>query len=622
MTERAAPSCNTLCGNGFSWSWVIVIASLIAPLLNGASSRAHADDEIQLPLVPPLRIEIDSGGFVSVEGEEVEAESLRGMLADRAGTHLDESGACKLPSLLRCDTRVPFSLVREVLLASAAGRIHDVRLAVATGSGEETSLAVRVGDPVLVEQLAATAERIEVMHSRNNGVTQVTVGDLVERLAAGDEISSGAPVRADRDRFREVVRELRAGMPGAPVVVRARDDVPYGDVVSSVSVLNRIGVRTIFFDPGDRLLPLRARISDRGPSAAGSDREAQGPAGSDGVVRMIERALDWLAAHQDPAGYWDADLFAVNCRDDVVCEGKGYPAYDVGLTGLALLAFLNDGNTHEIGPHRETVKRALVWLENQQDAEGCFGVRTQDNFTYGHAIATQAMVRAFRLTGSTLFERPAQSGIDFVERCRNPYGAWRYGVRPGDNDTSVTSWMLLALVEAERAGLRIDRRAVLEAREFIISTTDQAGRAGYVHWGTPPVRPVGKELEYPAEHSESLTAAALLCRVLSGEKLNDHEILQKSAALCAAKPPVWEPARIDCYYWYYGAHAMNQVGGERRDAWQQALVQALRSSQDTSRGCRDGSWDAVGPWSEQGGRVYSTAMFVLALQAPFVYPVR
>jgi hypothetical protein len=36
-------------------------------------------------------------------------------------------------------------------------------------------------------------------------------------------------------------------------------------------------------------------------------------------------------------------------------------------------------------------------------------------------------------------------------------------------------------------------------------------------------------------------------------------------------------------------------------------------------GNEDGSWDPVDPWGEDGGRVYSTAMMTLCLQAYFRY---
>ena len=33
-----------------------------------------------------------------------------------------------------------------------------------------------------------------------------------------------------------------------------------------------------------------------------------------------------------------------------------------------------------------------------------------------------------------------------------------------------------------------------------------------------------------------------------------------------------------------------------------------------------GSWDPIGPWGQDGGRVYSTAMMAMCLQVYFRYP--
>ena len=58
----------------------------------------------------------------------------------------------------------------------------------------------------------------------------------------------------------------------------------------------------------------------------------------------IEAALEWLKNHQDEDGKWDADEFMRHDVEGVPCDGPGHAVHDVGLTGLALLAFLGDGS--------------------------------------------------------------------------------------------------------------------------------------------------------------------------------------------------------------------------------------------------------------------------------------
>ena len=115
----------------------------------------------------------------------------------------------------------------------------------------------------------------------------------------------------------------------------------------------------------------------------------------------IERALEWLKDHQDDDGKWDADEFMKHDGDGPICDGAGNPVHDVGVTGLALLAFLGDGSTLRSGPYRQVVQRAVGWLRNQQDLDtGLFGTANSNEFLYGHAIATLAMVEAWGMTRS------------------------------------------------------------------------------------------------------------------------------------------------------------------------------------------------------------------------------
>src|SRR6185295_19417346 len=60
------------------------------------------------------------------------------------------------------------------------------------------------------------------------------------------------------------------------------------------------------------------------------------------TAEAIEAALEWLRKHQDEDGKWDADEFMKHDIEGEKCNGAGNPVHDVGLTGLALLAFLGD----------------------------------------------------------------------------------------------------------------------------------------------------------------------------------------------------------------------------------------------------------------------------------------
>jgi hypothetical protein len=228
--------------------------------------------------------------------------------------------------------------------------------------------------------------------------------------------------------------------------------------------------------------------------------------------RAVDSALVWLASHQSESGAWDCDGFTALCdKSRGECGGVGNAAHDVGVTGLALLAFLGAGNDLLEGQHKDVVRQGVLWLLDQQRDDGSFGemlavshhdgrtarpapaqVRAPDDPTprspgtkdcptcfgtgidlvaggqsicqkckgkgkvpaddsedrrvgrdrpsfagqaressavssnvYDHAIATQALCKAFAATPAACLRRAAQNGVNWILRAQNPYVAWR-----------------------------------------------------------------------------------------------------------------------------------------------------------------------------------------------------
>jgi hypothetical protein len=371
------------------------------------------------------------------------------------------------------------------------------------------------------------------------------------------------------------------------------------------------------------------------------DRRTRGGAVPRVTEDAVEHALRWLAAHQSPDGGWECGGFDRWCDGKPAEEGKrpdglGMPTYDVGVTGLALCAFLGAGySSRGDHPFAKVVRRGLAYLKNAQDAEGCFGPRASQHYIYNHATAALAMVEAYGMTASPLYKASAQKALDFISLARNPYFAWRYGVKPGDNDTSVTGWMMMALKSAKlvnedevgrgrHGAFVIDEEAFEGIRAWVDKMTDKAsGRVGYVTVGSGPARPQDLVDRFPVDRSEAMTAAGVLARIFTGEDPRKSEMIQKGAALMTALPPTWNTAdgSIDMYYWYYATLAMFQVGGEPWTRWNKAMQTSMVSSQrmDGDYCQHKGSWDPIDPWGGFGGRVYSTALLAMCLEVYYRY---
>ena len=366
-----------------------------------------------------------------------------------------------------------------------------------------------------------------------------------------------------------------------------------------------------------------------GPGAGGpySERGNGGGGGAGGrqTPPSVLRGLQWLAAHQDEDGRWDADGFMKH--DDPaleVCDGPGNAVHDVGCTALALLAFLGENNTTKSGPYRAVVRRGVGWLRKQQQENGLVGGRLSHDFVYDHAIAAYALCEAYGLSNSKLLQQPAQRALNYLESHRNGYGVWRYQPQDQDNDISVTGWAVMAYESGKFFGLQVNEEALKNCAVFLDQVSDSTGRHGYRAAGEGSSRKPGRHgVAFPTDQTHALTAVGLFCRFFLGQDPKEQPLMKASAKLLNTLPPVWDEAagRVDHYYWYYATYALFQMGGGEWRRWRKAVEQVVPRNQHQQTAAPNlyGSWDPVGAWGEDGGRVYSTAILTLTMQANYRY---
>lgn len=336
------------------------------------------------------------------------------------------------------------------------------------------------------------------------------------------------------------------------------------------------------------------------------------PPSAEALKAAYGRALHWLVAHQDEDGRWDSDGFGKHDPDGVT-DGAGNSLHDVSATGLSMMALLGSGSTLRSGPHREALKKAAQWLVNQQDPQsGLFGPRAAHDYIYDHAIATFAMCEAYGLSGKEELREPAQKGLDYLEMHRNPYAVWRYQPRDNDNDTSVTTWALLAYESGDFFKLRVNKEALVCAATWYDQVTTPDGRAGYTKAGEPSSRLTGDHREkFPPEKGEAMTAAATFARYLLQQSPDKKPVMTASLQRMTNNPPRWQEGSIDAIYWYFGTSAAWQAGGEHWQTWSRTLGEL--AAHQRSDGPHDGSWDPIGVWDGIGGRVHVTALYALSL---------
>jgi len=203
--------------------------------------------------------------------------------------------------------------------------------------------------------------------------------------------------------------------------------------------------------------------------------------------------LIWLARHQNQDDSWGARGFQDQCRI-TKCSGPGDEQFDVGLTGLALLALTGAGyttsskDTYEGYCFGDVVNKAALYLVNIQLSDGTFGRIKDGKFMYNQALATYALGDIYAFTINTLaglfFKEPVERAVKYLLETQNPNKSWRYQPKTGQNDTSVTGWVAMALNAAESGNISVPSEAFSGIKSFYDDVTDQTyGKVDYTELG-------------------------------------------------------------------------------------------------------------------------------------------
>ncbi len=141
--------------------------------------------------------------------------------------------------------------------------------------------------------------------------------------------------------------------------------------------------------------------------------------GSDATEAAVDLSLNYLTSVQRPEGYWDAQAHGAGTGPDrfrrVDRHNVGRES-DVGVTALAVLAYLGKMNTTEEGPHSPAVTSALRWLAEGQRADGFLG-RNASEYS---APCTVTAWRPSRLRKRTPCRRTRRPTRGFAGRSAMP----------------------------------------------------------------------------------------------------------------------------------------------------------------------------------------------------------
>jgi hypothetical protein len=328
--------------------------------------------------------------------------------------------------------------------------------------------------------------------------------------------------------------------------------------------------------------------------------------GSDASEAAVLKALQWLKKNQNTG---QAEL------------GSWGAQYKVAMTGLALLAFLGHGETHESPEFEQTIKEALNFLATQADqsqapTSGYIGTA---RFEYQHPIATYALCEDYALTRYAALKPVCEAAIALIINAQRPDGSWDYDYNTGpggvynlknrpSGDSSISAWNVQALVAARNTGLNfpgLDDALRRSRSWFHAIYSREQGRFGYA----VPDR----------MHSDALDGIGVLCLQQLGDS-ESAEVKQTLPRLLTVESKYRAGNANSTYGWYYITQALFHAGGHWWAEWNSRLRDQLVENQEA-----DGSWGSPGSaaWQDnmtsnkvkgKDSKVYHTTLMCLALE--------
>jgi len=337
----------------------------------------------------------------------------------------------------------------------------------------------------------------------------------------------------------------------------------------------------------------------------------------------VERALRWLADHQDEDGRLDADGFSKHCPEGDVCDGPGgghhgerMPcAFDPTVTALAVMAWATDGSTPVAGPYADNLARGVAACRRMLDGGGFDAI-------WNVAFCVQALADVCAAARDPDLLPDVERGVASLLAQQRADGGWSYVYSIGDVPT--TTCVLMALGVAIQAGVGVESERVERALAFLEARVDPKTARSEYHDGA----------EQKGYTPTTANAAATLAARAALGVLGDTPDLARRIAAATGRKPKWKisfeevktrdgrtvKAQVGNLYpwaWYLASCALQRRSAS--SAWLKGLAAALKDGQ-VREGHAQGSWDPLGPYSLSGGRAFTTALGALMLLERQRYP--
>jgi squalene-hopene/tetraprenyl-beta-curcumene cyclase len=201
--------------------------------------------------------------------------------------------------------------------------------------------------------------------------------------------------------------------------------------------------------------------------------------------QAIARAVDWIATMQCRPGGWAAfDLDNDQGWLNAVPYGDLKAMIDPNTADVTARVLEMAGRL-EASPNalllsREAIDRALAYLRDEQEPEGCWFGRWGVNYIYG----TSGVLAALSLIAPDSHKWEIERGAAWLVGCQNQDGGWGETCfsyndpvlkGQGDSTASQTAWALIGLLAAGDATGHYELNAIQRGVDYLLKTQSSDG---------------------------------------------------------------------------------------------------------------------------------------------------
>jgi len=337
----------------------------------------------------------------------------------------------------------------------------------------------------------------------------------------------------------------------------------------------------------------------------------------------IPASMKKRCSRADRLARLDANGGTAKCEDAVVNglrflkktqnkDGSWSDQKNVGMTGLALLAYLGHCETTMSEEFGETVFSAITYLVNKaMKNKGKLATDFKDNhWCYEHAIAVYAIAEAYTLCQKSFGENipnlpeAVQASTQFLINSQHQKGGWDYAYSEDSGrggDTSIVAWHLQALKAANHTGLEFKnlKRSVRAALEYYGTCRTSEGTFGYSgpsQKGDGVTLGAAGALSYQIWDKSSSKEARGACKFIDEHAKFD-----------------WNTDDSDLYGHYYATQCMINFGGDPWKRYNKKFRDQVLNNQ-----LPDGSFKPAGFGAFKGsnvfGKHYRACLSILMLE--------